>query len=90
VREESLIGRVPLRETRKGRLAVIAALDAKGVFTPRSSRQVAAYLNVSRATVYADLNAVRESETPAQQEPVTRLLDISSDSLDSVSTRCGG
>jgi predicted transcriptional regulator YheO len=65
-REESLIGKVLPRDTRKGRLAVIAALDAKGVFNlPRAAQQVAAYLNVSRATVYADLNAVRESETRA-------------------------
>ncbi|TJZ99177.1 helix-turn-helix transcriptional regulator [Actinacidiphila oryziradicis] len=64
--EESLLGRVLPRDTRKGRLAIIGALDSKGVFNlPRAAQQVAAYLNVSRATVYADLNAARGTETGA-------------------------
>jgi predicted transcriptional regulator YheO len=64
--QEALLGRVLPRDTRKGRLDVIAALDAKGVFNlPRAAQQVAAHLNVSRATVYADLNAVREMRTGA-------------------------
>jgi predicted transcriptional regulator YheO len=64
--EESLLGRVLPRDTRKGRLAIIAALDAKGVFNlPRAAQQVAAHLGVSRATVYTDLNAVRGTETNA-------------------------
>jgi predicted transcriptional regulator YheO len=62
--EEALLGRVLPRDTRKGRLTIIGALEAKGVFNlPRAAQQVAAHLNVSRATVYADLAAVRESET---------------------------
>jgi len=64
--EESLLGRVLPRDTRKGRLAIIGALDAKGVFNlPRAAQQVAAHFHVSRATVYADLNAVRGTETSA-------------------------
>jgi predicted transcriptional regulator YheO len=64
--EESRLGRVLPRDTRKGRLAIIGALDARGVFNlPRAAQQVAAHLNVSRATVYADLNSVRETETCA-------------------------
>ena len=64
--EESRLGRVLPRDTRKGRLAIIGALDARGVFNlPRSAQQVAGHLNVSRATVYADLSAVRGTETGA-------------------------
>jgi predicted transcriptional regulator YheO len=58
--EESRLGRVLPRNTRKGRLAIIGALDARGVFNlPRAANQVAAHLKISRATVYVDLNAVR-------------------------------
>jgi predicted transcriptional regulator YheO len=65
-KEEASLGRVLPRDVRKGRLAIIGALDAKGVFNlPRAAQQVAAHLNVSRATVYADLNAVRGTETDA-------------------------
>jgi predicted transcriptional regulator YheO len=54
------------RDTRKGRLAIIGALDARGVFNlPRAANQVAAHLKVSRATVYVDLNAVRGTVTGA-------------------------
>jgi predicted transcriptional regulator YheO len=61
--EQSRLGRVLPRDTRKGRLAIIGALDARGVFNlPRAAQQVAAHLNISRATVYADLNAVRRGE----------------------------
>ncbi|MEW2549900.1 PAS domain-containing protein [Streptomyces sp. NPDC047002] len=64
--EESALGRVLPRDTRKGRLAIIEALDAKGVFKlPRAVQQVAAHLNVSRATVYADLSATRAPGTGA-------------------------
>jgi predicted transcriptional regulator YheO len=62
--EESSLGRVLPRDTRKGRLAIIGALDSKGVFNlPKAAQRVAAHLNVSRATVYADLHASRETET---------------------------
>jgi predicted transcriptional regulator YheO len=64
--EESRLGRVLPRDTRNGRLAIVGALDARGVFTlPRAAQQVAAHLKVSRATVYADLAAVRGPETGA-------------------------
>jgi predicted transcriptional regulator YheO len=58
--EESRLGRVLARDTRNGRQAIISALDARGVFNlPHAAQQVAAHLKVSRATVYADLAAVR-------------------------------
>jgi predicted transcriptional regulator YheO len=61
--EQSRLGRVLPRDTKKGRLAIIGALDARGVFNlPRAAQQVAAHLNISRATVYADLNAVRRGQ----------------------------
>jgi predicted transcriptional regulator YheO len=61
--EQSRLGRVLPRDTRKGRLAIIGALDARGVFNlPRAAQQVAAHLNISRATVYADLNTVRRGQ----------------------------
>jgi len=64
--EESRLGRVLPRDTRNGRLAIVGALEARGVFNlPRAAQQVAAHLKVSRATVYADLAAVRGSETGA-------------------------
>jgi predicted transcriptional regulator YheO len=64
--EEARLGRVLPRDTRKGRLAIIGALDARGVFNlPRAANQVAAHLKVSRATVYVDLNAVRGTVTGA-------------------------
>ena len=62
--EESRLGRVLARDTRNGRQAIVGALDARGVFNlPRAAQQVAAHLKVSRATVYADLAAVRGAET---------------------------
>jgi predicted transcriptional regulator YheO len=61
--EQSRLGRVLPRDTRKGRLAIIGALDARGVFNlPRAAQQVAAHLKISRATVYADLTAVRRGQ----------------------------
>jgi predicted transcriptional regulator YheO len=64
--EESRLGRVLPRDTRNGRLAIIGALDARGVFNlPHAAQQVAAHLKVSRATVYAHLAAVRGAETQA-------------------------
>jgi predicted transcriptional regulator YheO len=66
MQEESRLGRALPRDTRKGRLAIIGALDARGVFNlPRAANQVAAHLKVSRATVYVDLNAVRGDVTGA-------------------------
>lgn len=62
--EESRLGRVLARDTRNGRQAIIGALDARGVFNlPHAAQQVAAHLKVSRATVYADLTAVRADLT---------------------------
>jgi predicted transcriptional regulator YheO len=67
--EESRLGRVLPRDTRGGRLEIIAALEARGVFNlPRAAAQVAAHLNVSRATVYADLAAVRGTREGGGEE----------------------
>jgi predicted transcriptional regulator YheO len=64
--EQARLGRVLPRDTRKGRLVIISALDARGVFNlPRAAQQVATHLNISRATVYSDLSAVRRDETNA-------------------------
>lgn len=61
--EESRLGRVLPRNTREGRLEIIAALDKRGVFRlPRATQQVASHLGVSRATVYADLAALKGPE----------------------------
>ncbi|MGK5642228.1 helix-turn-helix transcriptional regulator [Streptomyces sp. URMC 126] len=58
--EEERLGRPLAHDSRQGRLRVIEALDARGVFRlSRSAQVVAERLGVSRATVYADLGLVR-------------------------------
>lgn len=58
--EEERLGRPLAHDSRQGRLRVIEALDARGVFRlSRSALVVAERLGVSRATVYADLGLVR-------------------------------
>ena len=62
--EEQRIGRALPHDTRQSRREVIKALDARGIFNlPRAAHKVAEHLGVSRATVYADLDAVRGVET---------------------------
>jgi predicted transcriptional regulator YheO len=58
--EEQRLGRVLHHDTRLGRLEVVKALDSRGVFNlSQAANDVARYLGVSRATIYADLNTVR-------------------------------
>jgi predicted transcriptional regulator YheO len=61
--EEQRIGRALPHDTRQSRREVIRALDARGIFKlPHAAHKVAEHLGVSRATVYADLDAVRGVE----------------------------
>lgn len=58
--EEVRLGRALRHDTRAGRLQKIKALDDRGVLNlPKAASRIAKRLNVSRATVYADLNTVR-------------------------------
>src|SRR5262245_46313003 len=55
---------------REERIALIAEIDAAGLFEARNAApHVAAAMNVSRATVYALLNAARSSSMKAAQSP---------------------
>jgi predicted transcriptional regulator YheO len=58
--EEQRLGRALRYDTRPARLEIVRALDSRGVFSlAQAASEVARYLGVSRATVYADLNALR-------------------------------
>lgn len=58
--EEATIGRAPDRSRKEHRLRIVAALKRRGAFAvQRAVPVVAEYLQVSRATVYADLDEIR-------------------------------
>lgn len=58
--EEVRLGHALRHDTRTGRLQIIKALDDRGVLNlPKAAIRIAQRLDVSRATVYADLNTVR-------------------------------
>lgn len=58
--EEQRLGLPLAHDTRRGRLAIIQALDARGIFElSKAANIVGEHLGVSRATVYADLNTTR-------------------------------
>lgn len=64
--EEAAIGRGPNRSRKEHRLRIVAALKRRGAFAvQRAVPLVADYLQVSRATVYADLDELRRLKTDA-------------------------
>ncbi len=66
VLRDELRARSPRALSRRDRLEIIRALDARGVFSvKRAMGQVAASLGVSRATAYACLHAVRSEGAAA-------------------------
>jgi predicted transcriptional regulator YheO len=72
VLRDELRARSPKTLSRRDRLEVIRALDARGVFSiKRAMEQVATLLGVSRATAYACLSVVRTETAAGAGESVT-------------------
>ena len=65
--EEATIGRAPDRSRKEHRLRIVAALKRRGAFAvQRAVPLVADYLQVSRATIYADLDEIRRLKRDAE------------------------